>query len=45
MSLATGEMPASHPGLYSPEQKYSMTVSMGKVLPWAKPGGTQIQSA
>ena len=44
-SSATGETPASLPGLYSPEQKYSMTVSRGKVLPWANPGGSQIHSA
>ena len=44
MSSATGEMPASLPGLYSPEQKYSITVSAGNVLPWANPGGTQIHS-
>ena len=45
MSGARGEMPASQPGLYSPEQKYSITVSAGNRLPWANPGGTQIPFA
>src|SRR5579883_2318333 len=43
-SLANGEIPASHPGLYSPEQKYSIIVSSRKKLPCANPGGTQIHS-
>ena len=32
------------PGLHCPEHKYSICVSTGKTLPWAKPTGTQIHS-
>jgi hypothetical protein len=45
ISWARGEIPASQPELYSPEQKYSMRESYMKKFPWAKPGGTQIHSA
>src|SRR5215212_7836281 len=44
MSSARGEIPASYPGLYSPEQKYSIVVSSRNAFPCAKPGGTQIHS-
>src|SRR5215212_6660214 len=44
ISSARGEIPASFPGLYSPEQKYSIQVSSRNAFPCAKPGGTQIHS-
>src|SRR5829696_61410 len=44
MSSARGEIPASFPGLYSPEQKYSIEVSARNVFPCANPGGIQIHS-
>ena len=42
---ASGEMPASAAGLYSPLQRYSIRDSTVKKLPCAKPLGTQIHSA
>lgn len=44
MFLSRGEIHASFPGLYVPVQKYSMSPSSGKSMPWAKPGGSQIHS-
>src|SRR5215213_9106656 len=44
MSSARGEIPASFPGLYWPEQRYSIEVSTRNVFPCANPGGTQIHS-
>src|SRR5919202_2701849 len=44
ISSAKGDIPASYPGLYSPEQKYSIEVSSRNVFPCANPGGTQIHS-
>ena len=45
MSSASGEMPASHPWLYSPEHIYSIRESSGRNTPCANPGGSQIHSA
>src|SRR6185312_906845 len=45
ISAASGEIAASQPGLYSPEQRYSIVEACVKKLPCAKPGGTQIHSA
>ena len=43
-SAASGEMPVSLPGDHSEEQKYSIVEFSNMQAPWAKPGGSQIQS-